>query len=205
MKSRGSSSRTTLYEYDYAANTITAAPVPGFSLNVSPFTTRMLMLPTGQVLMGNSGNKPYIYTPTGGPQSSWRPVITNIVGNGSSTYTLFGTQINGISEGAAYGDDAEMSSNYPIVKVTDTATGTIKYARTFNFDSSVQTGSRVLSTQFTLPAGIGSTFTVTVSGAGISSVAQPAPAAPSGPTPSNGATGVDRNGLVLDWADSANA
>src|SRR5262249_1814612 len=37
--------------------------------------------------------------------------------NGGNTFTLTGTQLNGISEGAAYGDDAEMSSNYPIVRL----------------------------------------------------------------------------------------
>ena len=197
---------TTLFEYDPIANTITNAPVPGLSLNVPPFVSRMLMLPTGQVMFHTSGNRPYIYTPTGSPQASWRPTITNIVGNGSSTYTLYGTQLNGISEGAAYGDDAEMSSNYPIVRVSD-STGTVKYARSFNWSSTgVQTGAAIVSTQFLLPAGINpNAFTVTVSGAGISSNAAAAPGTPVYVSPANGASGLDRNGLTLDWGDVANA
>jgi hypothetical protein len=44
------------------------------NLNTPPFTSRMLVLPTGQVLvtMGNSTTL-YIYNPDGTPQDAWRP------------------------------------------------------------------------------------------------------------------------------------
>ena len=32
-------------------------------------------------------------------------------------FTLTGTQLNGISAGATYGDDAEMDTNYPIIQL----------------------------------------------------------------------------------------
>ena len=197
---------TQLFEYDYTTNTITAAPtLNGPSLTGNAFTTRMLMLPTGQILFNNHGsNRLYLYSPIGGPQNSWRPVITNIQNTTGTTYTLTGTQLNGMSAGASYGDDAEMDTNYPIVRVSDGVT--TKYARTTNWSTTgVQTGSLVETVTFVLPAGINqNNFTVTEIGSGIASNTVSAPSAPSGPTPSNGATGVDRNTLTLDWADSTN-
>ncbi len=197
---------TQLFEYDYTTNTITAAPtLNGPSLTGNAFTTRMLMLPTGQVLFNNHGsNKLYLYTPTGSPQNSWRPTITNVQNVTGTTYTLTGTQLNGMSAGASYGDDAEMDSNYPIVRVSDGVT--TKYAKTTNWSTTgVQTGALSETVTFVLPAGINqNNFTVTEVGAGIASNTVSAPSAPSSPTPSNGATGIDRSGLVLDWADSTN-
>src|SRR5207249_912507 len=52
----------------------------------------------------------------------------------STQYTLTGTQLSGISEGAAYGDDAEMSSNYPIIKLVS-STGTVTYATSSSWSS----------------------------------------------------------------------
>jgi hypothetical protein len=67
---------------------------------------------------------------------------------------LTGTQLTGISEGAAYGDDAEMSTNYPIVQLVS-GSGQVYYARTYNWSSTgVATGSTVESTSFTLPSGL---------------------------------------------------
>ena len=64
--------------------------------------------------------------------------------------------LNGISEGANYGDDVQMDSNYPLVRLTD-GSGNVYYARTYNWSStSVQNGN-VVSTEVaipvTLPAG----------------------------------------------------
>ena len=57
----------------------------------------------------------YVYTPSGSPQAAWKPTITSVVANGNH-YTLTGTQLNGLSAGASYGDDAEMDTNYPIIE-----------------------------------------------------------------------------------------
>src|SRR5258706_7212899 len=62
--------------------------------------------------------------------------------------------INGISEGAAFGDDAQMDSNYPLVRLTD-GSGNVYYARTFNWSSTgVMTGNRLVSTRFTVPLNV---------------------------------------------------
>src|SRR5262249_41774851 len=141
----------------------------GPDLSIAPFKTRMLVLPSGQVLFSNSSDQLYVYSPDGSPSASWRPSITSVVGNGNG-YTLTGTQLNGLSEGASYGDDAEMSSNYPIVRLTDAA-GHVTYARTFNWSSTgVATGSTSQTVQFTLPPGTPlSTYQLTVVANGIAS------------------------------------
>lgn len=159
---------TLLYEYDYVSNTFTAAPVPVSLSSSSAYTTRMLMLPTGQVLFNKGSSLAYIYTPDGAPQASWRPAVSNITNNGDNTFTLTGTQINGMSEGAVYGDDAAMSSNYPIVKLTSLG-GAVKYAKTYGWSVAVQGGATPMTTQFSLPSGFAaSAYLLSVSGAGIS-------------------------------------
>ena len=61
------------------------------------------------------------------------------------SFHLTGTLLNGISQGAAYGDDAQMDSNYPLVRAAD-GTGNVYYLRTFNWSSTgVQTGNTVVS------------------------------------------------------------
>ena len=80
------------------------------------YPTRMLMLPSGQVLFDYGSSQLYVYTPSGSPQSAWKPTITSVVPNGNH-YTLTGTQLNGLSAGASYGDDAEMDTNYPIIEL----------------------------------------------------------------------------------------
>jgi hypothetical protein len=144
---------TTVMEYDPVYQTISVVP-PGAGLNLSgqEAQSRMLVLPSGQILF-STGTQIYVYDPDSSPNPAWAPTISNIVNNGDGTYTLTGTQLNGMTEGATYGDDGEMASNYPLLGLTG-ADGTYQFARTFNWSSTdVQTGSTPVSTQFTLPGG----------------------------------------------------
>ncbi len=83
---------------------------------------------------------------------------------------MTGTQINGISQGASYGDDAEMDTNYPIVRLLDSG-GQVFYARTFNWSSTgVATGASPVSTSFMLPPGLQpGTYSLSVVANGIAS------------------------------------
>jgi len=143
------------YEYNYASNTLTPVNGPtGATDNTSPYVTSMLDLPDGSVMYQSSTGL-YFYQPSGTPLAQGKPVINAITQNGNGSFHLVGTGLNGISQGARYGDDKQMDSNYPIVRLTNTANGNVYYARTFNWSStSVMTGSRSLSTEFTLPAGL---------------------------------------------------
>ena len=147
---------TQVFEFDPTTNppsyTNVTPPTTMMDLSGAVFPTRMLMLPDGQVLMSNGYRQLAVYTPMGNPNNTWRPTVSNITPDGHGTYTLTGTQLNGISEGACYGDDAEMSSNFPIVRLVGTG-NRVYYGRTFNWSSTgVATGSTPVTTQFTLPA-----------------------------------------------------
>jgi hypothetical protein len=142
-----------------------AADGSGYDLsNENSFQTSMLVLPTGQVLLANGTTQDgkgqakstlIVFDPEDGVgDPSWKPSISNITRSGN-TFTLNGFQLNGISEGASYGDDEEMASNYPLVWFTQ-SNGQLTFARTFNWSSSwVQTGALPVSTQFTTPVAPG--------------------------------------------------
>jgi hypothetical protein len=123
------------------------------------YAGRMLVLPTGQVLWTNSriGYAPnvQIYTPSGTYESAWQPSITSVASTlnaGSTNNLVEGTQFNGLSQGATYGDDAQMATNYPLVRITNNSTGHVFYCKTHNHSTmGVATGSETVSTEFDIP------------------------------------------------------
>jgi hypothetical protein len=119
---------------------------------LSSFEWNFLVLPTGQVLAVETyAPNVWIYTPSGSPNAGWLPVIdtspTDVTR--AFTYKLTGTQFNGLSQGAAYGDDVQASTNYPVVKIVNIATGHVFYERTFDFTVSVARNA-ASSTNFTV-------------------------------------------------------
>ena len=49
--------------------------------------------------------------------------------------------LSGVTTGASYGDDYQSSTNYPLVRITNTAKGIVRYARTLSVGTySVQPG-----------------------------------------------------------------
>ncbi len=115
-----------IYEFDPTTQTFTDVTPPGLTGENSVYLT-MLVLPTGQVLLTNEYGALQIYTPSGSPQHAWRPNVLSVQPNGNGSFLLSGTQLNGISEGATYGDDWQMASNYPIVQLTNSS-GNVFYA-----------------------------------------------------------------------------
>lgn len=93
---------------------------PGYSGNREG--GRMLVTPDASILLTHVGTKDmWFYNGIEGDdyQDSWRPTIchqcypsTVEVGD---TYKVSGTQFNGLSQGAAVGDDAQSATNYPLV------------------------------------------------------------------------------------------
>lgn len=134
----------TLYDFDGATLTPGKAVAAGSSL---------LVLPTGEVIVG--GPPVQIYTPSGQPSASWAPNITTVptsVTRGS-TYSISGTQFNGLSQAAAFGDEDETATNYPLVRITNQATGHVFYARTHDHSTmAVATGNVIVSTNFDVSA-----------------------------------------------------
>jgi hypothetical protein len=142
------------YEWD-GANFNAAPNVPNGPSDTS-YYGRMLVLPTGQILLTDGSSDVELYNSTGTANPAWAPTITKVATRltHGKTASLSGTQLTGLSQGSAYGDDAQAASNYPLVRITNNATGHVFYARTHKFSSGVATGSTVTSTKFDVPAGI---------------------------------------------------
>ena len=123
--------------------------------------------------MTSSAGGVWDYAPTGSPQASWAPTVTSITKFSGTTYTIMGTQLNGISEGSCFGDDSENATNYPIVRLKSSA-GAVKYCRTMNWSPGlVAQGNKTSTAQFTLPAGTpDGTYQLTVIANGIPSKVQ---------------------------------
>ncbi len=160
---------TTIYEYDPSSNTTTAVPdTNGPDLSAQGFVNRMVVLPDGEVLFSNDGRKLFLYRPDSGPNPSWAPTVSDI-SSFAGTGTLSGTQLNGLSEGASYGDDATMASNYPIIRLFGSDSVT-RFARTSNWSSTgVATGNALESVNFTMPGGAPNANIMTVIANGIPS------------------------------------
>jgi len=148
-------SPTSFYEYDSSTSSFAQVTGPtGSTENHPSYETSMLVLPDGSVLYVSFSSQLYVYRPDGNPMASGKPAITGISSNGDGSYHLMGTLLNGISEGAAYGDDAQMASNYPLVRLAATNLS-VYYTRTYNWSSTgVMTGNTPVSTEFRLPAGL---------------------------------------------------
>jgi hypothetical protein len=158
-------------EYDPATNTIARLVGPGVS--PASFWLRMLALPTGQVLITGTDTNDYLYTPVGGPNQAWRPAIQSIAVQSDGSYLLTGTQINGLSQGAAYGDDGYAETNYPLVRLID-AEQNVHYARTHDMSTmGVATGATPVSTKFNLPIALpAGSYSLEVVANGIASARQ---------------------------------
>ena len=109
-------------------------PVPGppnASID-SSFFGNMLVLPTGQILFTDFSNDIEIYTSSGTYDEDWAPKVLwapEAVRPGRP-YLITGVLFNGVSQGAAYGDDVQAATNYPLVRITNLATGHVFYSRT---------------------------------------------------------------------------
>jgi Kelch motif len=147
----------TFYEFTYPGNTFISAPSTADGDKLESWDARMLLLPTGQVLWcaaNGSSIDVELYSSPGTVNTAWAPTITSVPTSitRGTTYTISGTQLNGFDAGTAYGDDAQMATSFPLVRVTNASTKHVFYARTSNFSNmGVATGSTVLSASFVVP------------------------------------------------------
>jgi hypothetical protein len=111
----------------------------------------LLVLPSGEVLLAGDA----VYIPKGSVNSAWAPTITSVPSTltPGSTYQISGTQFNGLSQANSFGDEFQTNTNYPLVRITNTASGQVYYARTHDHSTmGVATGSTTVSTNFDVPA-----------------------------------------------------
>jgi hypothetical protein len=193
----------TLLEYDPVANTFTTLTPPSGSSAGTSFVLRLLDLPTGQILMTDSSSVAWIYTPSGGPQPGWGPQVKSVTPAHGGVFTISGVQLNGLTNGSGYGDEANNYTHYPLVTLTD-GSGNVTFAKTFGFSQMAPSApGATQSASFSVPAGLANgSYTLRSNASGISS----APfsftlgQAPAGLTAKAGDTAV-----TLSWAASPGA
>jgi hypothetical protein len=145
---------TKFFEWDGTA--LHAVPSPPNAAAESSYYGNMVVLPTGQILFTDFSLDVEIYTPVGSACSGCAPTITSVgstLTHGVKNNVIKGTQFSGVSQGAAYGDDSQNATNFPLVRITD-STGKVVYCRTHGFNSGVATGTRAVSAQFDIPTAI---------------------------------------------------
>ena len=135
---------------------LTQIPGPPHSPFDPSFFGNMLVLPTGQILLTDFSNDIEIFTPTssGDRQDADAPVVVNAptrLGRGRS-YLLTGRGLNGVSQGAAYGDDVQAATNYPLVRITNQRTGHVFYGRTHDHSSMAVASNELVHTRFDVPS-----------------------------------------------------
>jgi hypothetical protein len=143
------------FEFNGAA--LTPVTAPGGAATAPTFNCRLLPLPTGQVLYSDCTAFLEIYTPAGGPHAHWRPEITHVpkVLHRNHSYKLRGRRLNGLSQATAYGDDAQMATNYPLVRLKRAGGKNVHYCRTFDHSTmAIATGHAIHHTNFHVPAHI---------------------------------------------------
>jgi hypothetical protein len=132
--------------YDFNGKTFT-------STNLLGNGNSLMILPTGQVLVGGQA----VINSTGTYQAAWQPTIATFPATVTpgSTYLITGTQFNGLSQANGFGDELQTSTNYPLVRITNGATGHVFYAHTHGHSTmGVATGNTVVSTNFDVPVAI---------------------------------------------------
>jgi hypothetical protein len=120
----------------------------------------MLLLPTGQILFTDDISTDIeLYTPTITDedrrfQQTIAPAIIRapleVIPGGS--YEIEGFLFNGMTQGAAYGDDVQAATNYPLVRITNLRTSHVFYSRTHDHSSMAVASYLPVWTHFDVPA-----------------------------------------------------
>ncbi|HEX3430116.1 MAG TPA: hypothetical protein VHT03_04450 [Rhizomicrobium sp.] len=149
--------------------TATQVDDPKGASNDPSYAGSFVMLPTGQALWDDF-TLVATYTPKGRPKGKWLPVVSSVSSTltvGSSGNAISGTNFNGFSLGASYGDDGQMSTNFPLVRITNNTTGDVCFGRSYNFSTMGVWTRGTTSAEFDIPASCetgASTLQVVVNG-----------------------------------------
>jgi hypothetical protein len=121
---------TFFFEFD--GTHLNPVPGPPYGSQNPADITKFLLLPSGQVLYASGGNVLNLYTPGGSADSAWAPTIASAPSmvQPGLTYPITGTQFNGLSQAVSLGGDYEAATNYPLIRIVNTATGHAFYCRT---------------------------------------------------------------------------
>jgi len=149
------STPSTFYEWD--GTNLNTFPNPPNATKTASYQGHLLVLPNGQIMYTDYSTDVEFLTSAGTFDPSWQPTVTSVASSltPGSTYTISGTQFNGLSQASAYGDDLQNATNYPLVRIVNNATGHVFYCKTHDHSTmGVATGSTLVSTSFDVPASI---------------------------------------------------
>jgi hypothetical protein len=141
------------YFFEFDGTNLNQVPAPPNAAFDQSFYGRMLVLPSGQIFFTDGSSDVEIYTPIGSPNPHWAPRIQSAPGTVTrdGSYVVSGYLFNGLSQGAAYGDDAQSATNYPLVRITNLGTGHVFYSRTHDHSSMAVAFGGHVSTHFDIP------------------------------------------------------
>ena len=148
--------------FELDGTTLNPAPASPDASEDGSFQGMMLVLPTGQILLTDGTEDVEIYTPSPGYRPEWAPKIgwidttdqKNVFELSSGqTYKIVGRRFNGVTQGAAYGEQ-QSATNYPLVRITNAATGHVFYCRTHDHSSMAVASDDVVFTWFDVPSDI---------------------------------------------------
>ncbi len=143
---------STFFEWD--GNKLMAIPGTPNAPYDGSYYGNMLVLPTGQILLTDFSNDIEIFTPSGKPLKKWEPSVAGVPKylSAGGTYQAFGYLFNGLSQGAFYGDDVQAATNFPLVRITNVASGHVLYSRAHDPSTMAVASNQLNSVWFDVPA-----------------------------------------------------
>jgi len=178
--------------YEISGTTFTEVPGTQDAAALASYQNFLLVLPTGELLhtqiQGADGSRIELYTPAAGVAANAVPEILGepqLQGSGAEaptapmptiykgrSYTMPMARMNGLWLGATYGDDAQMSTDFPIVRVTAMESGHVWYCRTYNATDRSTSPTEQGAATFDIPDSVeGGTAQIAVVANGIPSAA----------------------------------
>lgn len=148
---------TPVHFFEFDGTNLTEVPRPPNALNDASSYGHLLLLPNGQVAYFDARGTGQVYTPSGGPNPAWAPTVASgpTTINPGATYSISGTQFNGLSQAVVFGASYQAATNYPSVRISNNTTGDVFYSKTHGHSTmAVATGSAVVSTNFDVPINI---------------------------------------------------
>jgi hypothetical protein len=145
--------------FEWDGRNLTQVPGPPNASIDGSYYGNMLVLPSGQILFTDFSYDIELYNPSITQrdrqlQRSIAPVVffAPLEVHKGGSYQVYGARFNGVTQGAAYGDDVQAATNFPLVRITNLATSHVFYSRTHDHSSMAVASEDLVSTHFDVPA-----------------------------------------------------
>jgi hypothetical protein len=145
--------------FEWDGKRLKQVPGPPNAPTDGSFFGNMLILPSGQILLTDFSGDIELYNPTITEddrefQRDIAPVVFYVpdeMARGGSN-KIYGIRFGGVTQGAAYGDDAQAATNFPLVRITNLKTSHVIYSRTHDHSSMAVASDDLVWTHFDVPA-----------------------------------------------------